>query len=409
MKRFSSKIIPLVLFMSFSTILASCQESVTGFDGQSYDISKNGDGSLTATLDAIKGGYTLTIAGQGASKDFDDIHKTPWYGIAKKVKDVNIQEGISSLGTNIFNKLSQSSFVLPKSVTSISNSSFKNEVSLYSLGQNEIEGSSSYKTYYFAEEAPSDTSKTYWHYVNNQIVLWKTIHTLFIGNSFTFYSDIPYLTQKVANSLGYSFVSDSVTKGAWTLTKFADSADEMGTIVDQKLANNQYEYVILQEQSMRPLTAYSGFLSATKTLQKKINSTQVSAEIHLYSTWGYQEAADTNKTTIPELEKSLRGKYEDCASALKTKINYVGKAFSDIYENHKEINLYYSDDKHPSYAGAYLSALVHVGSLLGTDVRGCSYVGDNEHVDANGNKGQALSEANAKALQEAAYNAVFNK
>ena len=57
--------------------------------------------------------------------------------------------------------------------------------------------------------------------------------------------------------------------------------------------------------------------------------------------------------------------------------------------------LYWEEDnKHQSYAGAYLSACVHLSTIFNIDVRSANFIG-------------LLDEATANTFQEAAYNTVF--
>ena len=75
---------------------------------------------------------------------------------------------------------------------------------------------------------------------------------LFIGNSFTYYNDMPstYFLSLAAKA-GYRVRVTAITKGGYTLEKFADPADEQGKRVAEALdAKNagKYDYVVLQEQ-----------------------------------------------------------------------------------------------------------------------------------------------------------------
>lgn len=382
--------------MSGMLLLTSCQAESEGFDGKSFDISSAQDNSLTASLTKTSGGYSLTVDGNGKAIDFTNSYKAPWYSIAKKVKSVTINEGVTSLGTNTFNKIALSSFILPSSLKTVTSSSFKEGVELFSYSDS-LEGAEGYNAYYYSESVPTDESKTYWHIVNDSPVLWKTYKVLFIGNSFTFYNDIPGLTQSIATDLGYSLKADSITVGSHKLSQYADSSDEYGAQVEAKLkANSDYDFVILQEQSTTPINNYSSFSSGVKALLNKINSTQKNCETRLYATWGFEEEAKAHNWTIPQMEENIRAKYEECAATYKLKVHQVGKAFSDVYTNYSSINLYHTDDKHPSYYGSYLSALVHTASLLGADIRKTNFKGTIEDDNV------------ASTLKEVAYRTVFN-
>ena len=95
------------------------------------------------------------------------------------------------------------------------------------------------------------------------------------------------------------------------------------------------------------------------------------------------------------MEQLIREAYIKCGDENNLRVNHVGEAFTYVYENHKEIALYGSDDKHQSYSGAYLSACVHVASLFNVDIRTSNF---NGRLDAT----------TANTLKEAAYNVVFN-
>lgn len=377
--------------------LSSCSgTNLETLNGHEFDISLHNDSSLIAKLNKEEKGYILSISGNGEMKDFAKHSRAPWYTLGSKLKEIVVNEGVQSIGTNAFNFLKLNSIYLPKSVIKINKNAFNDSTTIYSYAS-QID-TEHLNIYYYSETQPNDNKK-YWHIVNDLPVVWdnKTYKTLFIGNSFTFYSDVPQLTENIACDLGFKFKSESVTKGSHRLIQFASETDEEGAKVYGKLkANNDYDFVILQEQSTGPLTQYSNFLSGAKTLAELTRTTQTNAKIKLYETWGYSEYASTNKITIPQMEEQLREKYENCAKEISADVHYVGKAFSKVYEENKDINLYFSDDKHPSLEGAYLSALVHVGSLFKVDVRATSYKPEN------------MAESTAIALKNAAYQTVFN-
>ena len=182
------------------------------------------------------------------------------------------------------------------------------------------------------------------------------------------------------------------------MKKHADENDEIGAIVDEKLkANNDYDFVILQEQSTTPVDNYNTFNAGVTALVNKVKATQEDCEVILYATWGFPSGvvAGSKFSSVSEMEQLIRDAYIKCADEHKLRVNHVGEAFTYVYENHKEIALYGSDNKHQSYAGAYLSACVHVASLFKINVRTSNFNG-------------RLDETTANTLKEVAYNVVFN-
>ncbi len=375
-----------IIALSAMLVFTACEKK----EKTSWTISADG-GEINAYFsDNGRYGYILNIEGTGKIPDYASEKDAPWYYRSGRITDIKISEGITALGANAFKDIKAKSVVIPRTAKSVGENSFYAETLVCAYEQ--ITAPQSVKVYLYSETPAS--GEDYWHFKGDSASLWTTTKVLFIGNSFTFYSDVPKLFEEIATAAGDGVVVDSVTQGAWTLTKFANENDEYGKIVDEKLkAADDYDAVILQEQSTRPLTNYNDFLSAAKSLQSKIKSTQKNCRVYLYSTWGFKEEAEIRKITIPEMEAQIRTAYENAASAMGVKVSYVGKAFSAVYTDNKEINLYYEDDKHQSYAGAFLSACVHVATILDTDPKISTFTGE-------------LDEATAKILKEAAYKAV---
>lgn len=367
----------------------------SGYDGREYDISTNQDGSLKAISTKDGNYYNLTISGEGSAIDYERKEAVPWNPIIKKIKSVTIEEGISNIGDYYFSSLPLDYFLLPSTVTSIKENSFNPTSKIYTKGstlqdnENEI--------YYYSESKPSENGE-YFYLLDGVPYVWDITSVMFIGNSFTYYPQsvtsptVPMYFESIAESLNQDIEIDYVVKGSHTLTKFANPSDEYGKIVDEKLNNNQYDYVILQEQSTTPINNYNTFLSAVKKLKEKINSTQKDCEVILYETWGSPKAIeDGSFKTVGEMEEKLRKAYKDAGEETECKVHYIGQAFTYVYENEKDINIYYEDNRHQNEYGAYLSAACHVRSMFNIDVtKSTEYCG--------------LDEAKCKTLLEVAKN-----
>lgn len=392
------------------TMLAGCNKATSensGYDGRVFDISVAQDESITASLKKVGTNFEITITGEGETLSYERKELVPWNAISKKISEVKINEGITNIGNYYFYSSTLDYYYIPSSVVKVEEFSFNASATIYSYSTEEIECEAENKIYYYSEEAPSENNK-YWHKVGENPIIWDTYKVFFIGNSFTFYPNengynasnpaVCDLTKKISNDLGLAVEVDFVVKGAHTLKKFADANDEMGAIVDEKLkVNDDYDFVILQEQSTTPVDNYNAFNTGVTGLVKKANETQKDCEVVLYATWGFPSGvvAGSKFSTVSAMEQLIREAYIKCADENDLRVNHVGEAFTYVYENHKDINLYWSDDKHQGYAGAYLSACVHVASLFNIDVRNSSFIG-------------TLDEITASTLREVAYNVVFN-
>ena len=231
---------------------------------------------------------------------------------------------------------------------------------------------------------------------NKMLPMDKEYNILFIGNSYTFFNDMPTVYfQTMANACGYRVTVSSITKGAYTLEKFADPSDNYGKLVASALAQEGvYDYVILQEQSVLPARDPAAFYSGVRKLVASIR--QTGAEPVLYATWGRQTGSDkltelnmTNET----MTWALAAAYATIGEELQIPVCHAGLAFLDINTN-TEINLYNADNSHPSHLGSYLAAMTLLGGIFGVDPETAPFQGP-------------ITDAGDAALRKAAKVAVF--
>lgn len=218
---------------------------------------------------------------------------------------------------------------------------------------------------------------------------------LFVGNSYTYYNDLWDLFAQAGESLSYTIEADHVTQGGYYLDQYLNKKDEFGIQLMQCFANNTYDAVFIQEQSTCPIQDYDRFEAAVKALNEKIAAN--GAKTILYQTWGRQENSPTLLAlgwTNKGMTEDLIAAYDKAAAVIGAPVSPVGAAFFDVYTTHEDIELYDPDTTHPSLAGSYLSAMCHLATFTGADVRKVTF-------DAG------LGEETAVVLREAAYNAVF--
>ena len=385
------KLFPLV---GISLLLLSCSSGSgsqnTGYDGREFDISVSQDKRLVAK--SVKEGnyYNLTITGSGAAVDYTSRTAVPWNPIIKKIQNVTIEEGITNIGDYFFYSLPLEYYILPSTVNSIGDHSFAETSIIYTYG-GQLDNKDN--VYYYSETKPTSQGQ-YFHIVDGEIEIWHVNPSfLFVGNSFTYkqgdleHPSVPLYFKAIAENLGEYVEIDWAVKGSHTLTGFADVKDEMGAILDAKLKANQYDYVLLQEQSTTPINSYDKFETAVKDIKEKVVSTQKNCEVILYSTWGYPDKAATYGGSVASMEQQLTTAYEKAAKAAGCKVHYVGKAFTYAYEHvdQTKYSIFADDNRHQSALGAYLSAACHVRSFFHHNVSETT-----EYCDLNENGCKAL-------------------
>ena len=224
----------------------------------------------------------------------------------------------------------------------------------------------------------------------------KTYQILFIGNSYTYYNDMPEaIFLKILRAAGYNARITAITKGGWYLIDSANPTDEVGTQVEDALAKRDFDFVILQEQSTAPILSPAKFYTGVRNLTEKLRAD--GATPILYSTWGRKEGHNTlaaNGWTNRTMTWRIAAAYEAIAAELGLDVAYVGLAFHDVYTSHSDIELYDPDMTHPGAAGSYLAAMTIFARITGVDPTTVDYNGE-------------LNEEEAAILKEAARKAVF--
>lgn len=187
---------------------------------------------------------------------------------------------------------------------------------------------------------------------------------LFIGNSYTYYNNLWDIFANICKIEGVDVEVDQVTNGGWSLMQMSNVNDSFGKEVDRKLKENKYDYVVLQEQSVRPVIDKELFFESVEALVRKINKN--GSKTYLYETWGrktgnivLEQFNLTNKSMTEKLIES----YNEIANKLNLTVCHVGTTFYNIYNNY-DIELYDEDKTHPSYIGSVVAALVIYGTIF---------------------------------------------
>lgn len=194
----------------------------------------------------------------------------------------------------------------------------------------------------------------------------KSMNILFIGNSYTYYNDLPAIFEKLANENGKNVMTSSVTFGGARLHQFVED-NEYAKMLDELLEKNQYDICILQEQSILPIVNYTLFLEGIKNLNTKLDG--MLKNFILYETWGRKNGSETLEEygwTNESMTKHLSEAYGKAAKEISAEVAHVGLNFFEVYKKHPEIELYNEDKTHPSYKGSCLAALTFYKNIFGT-------------------------------------------
>lgn len=188
---------------------------------------------------------------------------------------------------------------------------------------------------------------------------------LFIGNSTTYYFNIPYEFMKITESAGVNTDVTLCTYGGAYLSQFADGTTTMGKLLKEKLAATKYDFIVLQDNGN---AEYSDSKPAMDKLIPMVKEN--GAKPVLYKRYSSNDDPAQRPSSALRHHKN----YNKLAKDFNIDMNApVADAFLICNQKYPSINLYHTDNSHHSAVGAYLSACVMAMTFLDIDEDDITY------------------------------------
>eukprot|EP01127_Copromyxa_protea_P005352 TRINITY_DN15295_c0_g1_i1.p1 TRINITY_DN15295_c0_g1~~TRINITY_DN15295_c0_g1_i1.p1 ORF type:complete len:278 (-),score=41.25 TRINITY_DN15295_c0_g1_i1:100-933(-) len=227
-----------------------------------------------------------------------------------------------------------------------------------------------------------------------------TLRCGIVGNSYTFYNDLPKMLARLSEDSSTKIECDSVTIGGAGLIKHQRHETE-------HILSGNYHFVTLQEHSCIPGGANpeeleSSFSVLSSFFIPRLLANPNKPTIVLYSTWGHRDGVIPEYNTrfptevypdyLTMQHKTTQG-YEDYATFLrqqfpKVLVVPVGEAFEIIFHESKSSEFKFPelfhklfdqiDTFHPSRIGTYIAACCFFGVLSGQSPKSLTWVPDME-------------------------------
>ena len=189
---------------------------------------------------------------------------------------------------------------------------------------------------------------------------------LFIGNSATYFFDIPTKFMYIAESVGKEIDVTYCTVGGAYLSEFADPNDEThGVALRKQLAAKKFDNIVLQDNGN---CDYSDSKPAMDKLVPMLRET--GATLHLYQRYS------SNTDPAKRLDSAYRHEvnYRQLAKDFNIPLVAQGAdAFLICSEKYPELVIYHTDNSHHSDLGAYLIACVLAMTYLDIDLDDVTY------------------------------------
>lgn len=209
--------------------------------------------------------------------------------------------------------------------------------------------------------------------VTKRVTSTKAPRILFIGNSYSF--QVPKVFEAIATAEGKKLHVEQITKASWTLKKHATNKETL-----EKIANEKWDIVVLQEQSQVPSTPERHRSQHMDAAAITLTSAVIKAGAIpiFYQTWGRKDGDKQNAATFPNdsyqaMQKRLVNGYAKASEATGgTYIVPVGEIWQKAIEKKLGDSLYREDGSHPAKAGNYLVAATFYTALYAKEIKATS-------------------------------------
>ncbi len=165
---------------------------------------------------------------------------------------------------------------------------------------------------------------------------------LFIGNSLTYTNNLPSILKQIATVYGKNIESDMVCYPNYAIVDHLNEGK-----VQQKIATENYDYVIIQQGPSSQKEGRDMLLDAGKQLSKLCNENNT--KLAYFMVW-------PSKRYYFTFDKVIQN-HTDAATKNKALLFPVGMYWKQFEKLNTKISLYGADQFHPSKAGSFLAAL----------------------------------------------------
>jgi hypothetical protein len=198
------------------------------------------------------------------------------------------------------------------------------------------------------------------------------IKVLFIGNSLTSYNQQPSMFSGMAKAAGKQVFVEQATVSGADLDNLSRNTSVLNLIKKYK-----WDYVILQgsDFSIAFQEYHFVILPGIETLRDSIKANNIQTDVIFFMNWANKEGNYWHSTfySYDDFQTRIYDGTLQLADDLKFMIAPVGWAWKSVRDQYPDIELYASDDVHPSLAGSYLGACVYFAMIFIDDLEGVSY------------------------------------
>ncbi|MCQ2501968.1 MAG: hypothetical protein MJ117_11570 [Lachnospiraceae bacterium] len=202
----------------------------------------------------------------------------------------------------------------------------------------------------------------------------KKLRILFIGNSHTYFNDLPATVAELAKEDFYDCEVTMIAHGGWYLAQHVQEPETKFNI-----KHGHYDYIVLQEHA-HPFGPEEKLYDAVWQLDEWIQSAK--AKTVIYMTWA--------KKDEPDMQERMTTAHEQIARETGALLAPVGKEWWKYQKENPTVEFYAPDGQHASEYGSWFAAkyiwntiltdLQESGRMLNPELE--DYLEDLEYIEA---------------------------
>ena len=211
------------------------------------------------------------------------------------------------------------------------------------------------------------------------IFFGQSVDVLFIGNSYTVAHNMPQMISNIALSLGDTVNYETSTIGGATFNLHSTNINTLS-----KISQKDWDYVVLQAQSQEPSFSpnqvANDLYPYAAVLIDSILSNSICTEPIFFMTWGRKYGDQQNCQFYPPIctysgmQQRLKESYLDLAFYHHSSCAPVGMSWKESISQDSTLNLFSSDNSHPSIYGSYLAACTFYSTIFKESSIGSEYI-----------------------------------
>lgn len=179
----------------------------------------------------------------------------------------------------------------------------------------------------------------------------KKLRVLFIGNSHTYFNDMPDMVAEMFRADQYDCEVTMIAHGGWYLDQHVKEPD-----VRFNILYGNYDYVVLQEYA-HPFGPEEKFFAAVRKLDQWIR--EAGSKTVIYMTWA--------RKSEEFVQERMTKAHEQIVAEIGALMAPVGKYWWDYMRSWPDLEMYYEDGAHASAHGSRFAAK-YIWSAIDTDL-----------------------------------------